>query len=153
MTKEEVFAEMMDKIYTFSILSTKYQNIPRVYGSGPALYMAEAHLLQHIGDHPGGITVTELSKISGKSKSAISQMISKLIAKGMVLKGKTADNRKNVIVTLTEQGTSVYQYHTWLDQRNYNNYQEKASEFTTFDMKKTSALFDILIAEFKKELL
>jgi DNA-binding MarR family transcriptional regulator len=80
------------------------------YGTGNRLFRAEVHTIEAIGDHPK-INVTELALVLGVTKGAISQMIDKLIKKGLVNKTMVASGVNEVALTLTEPGLSVYQKH------------------------------------------
>jgi len=70
------------------------------------LNAGEVDTVLSIGNHPQ-TNVTELAKINGVSKAAISKMVKKLAEKGFVDRKKIAGNKKEVILELTYLGESV----------------------------------------------
>ncbi len=151
MSKEFKFAQMMELIYEFGNISTLYESIPRTYGNDITLHMAEAHMIQTIGNN-NGITVTEISIIKNKSKSAISQVIEKLYKKGLLVKKKNPIDKKQICIYLSEKGKEIYVYHQNLDKKNYRKYLERLESFSEEDIEKTSALFKVLCEEFFNDL-
>ncbi|MBN2734633.1 MAG: MarR family transcriptional regulator [Methanomicrobiaceae archaeon] len=83
---------------------------PKDFGTGDLLHCSEIHTIMTIGKNPG-INITGLSEILGISKSAISQMVTKLVQKGLVEKYREADNKKEMRLSLTPQGNIAYIGH------------------------------------------
>ena len=83
-----------DKLYEFVILYHNYIYAHHTY-ENENFSMLEIHTLTYIEDSPG-ITATELAKIWHKSKSAISQVIKKLVDSGYVEKRYKENNEKSV---------------------------------------------------------
>ncbi len=145
MTKEQRFSDMIDLLYTFSDTASLYQSIPQCYGNA-VLYMAEAHMLRSIGD-AGEITVTELSRRNSKSKSAVSQMVDKLYQKGLVSKVKNPNDKKQVSITLTEEGKETYEAHKEFDHVTYSKYLERLDQFSEKDIDKICQLLNWVIMD------
>ena len=59
-----------------------------------------------VGNNPGA-TVTEIGDAMGVSKSAASQFVIKLEAKGLLTKEHAPDNRRNFIIELTPRGLAA----------------------------------------------
>ena len=59
------------------------EKVPKDFGSGDLLHCSEIHTIMAIGKNPG-INVTNLSRLLGISRSAISQMMNRLKKKGLV---------------------------------------------------------------------
>ena len=57
------------------------------------------------------INVTELAEYLGITKGAVSQMVDKLIKKGMVNKEMVSDTENEVALELTEKGKIVCKGH------------------------------------------
>ena len=146
MPDEIKFAQLMDKLYEFSMLLSRYQHVPRIYGSGEPLFMAEAHLLQTIGDY-GQINITGLAAVMQKSKSAVSQVVDKLCAKGLVEKAKGVKDRKQVLISLSEAGRRVYDYHRALDERNYRAFLSRLGNITDGDIKRIECMIEVISEE------
>ncbi|MDV2480707.1 winged helix DNA-binding protein [Methanoculleus sp. Wushi-C6] len=87
-----------------------HEKSPRDFGSGDLLYCSEIHTIMAIGKNPD-INLTNLSRLLGISRSAITQMIRRLAAKDLVVKQKDPANAKEVLVRLTPHGTVAYLGH------------------------------------------
>jgi len=86
------------------------EKIPTKTGSKHDLFHSERHLIDKIGTHPG-VNITEFARSSGKTKGAISQVVKKLEAKGLVKRYKGSGNEKEVFLELTPDGMDIYQKH------------------------------------------
>jgi DNA-binding MarR family transcriptional regulator len=84
------------------------------FGSGDLLHCSEIHTIMAIGKNPD-INLTSLSRLLGISKSAISQMVSRLAKKNLVEKHRDPHNDKEVLLRLSPRGTIAWlgheQYH------------------------------------------
>ncbi|MGG1658310.1 MarR family winged helix-turn-helix transcriptional regulator [Brevibacillus sp. NRS-1366] len=132
MTREEVFFELMETIYELSRKISSYESVPRKYGTEDELYMVEAHTINLIGNKVQ-TTTSELSKLTNKTKGAISQMVDKLIKKDLVVKQKNPLDNREVIIALTEKGKTVYEFHRELDKMEYGRFLSKLDKFSTED--------------------
>ena len=88
---------------------------PMDYGTGMVIHRAEIHTIQAIG-RKRGINLTRLAETSGVTKGATSQMVSKLVAKGLVLKVQSATPRE-LALDLTELGWKAFEAHERLHDR------------------------------------
>lgn len=106
--------EFVDIIHQVSQLyvSTK---IPHDYGTGEIYTSVEVHTLKHISDNLG-ITGTKLSKMYGKSKAAISQILKKIEEKGLIYREVDLENDKIFHLFLTNKGKTLDSAH-----REYDN--------------------------------
>ena len=86
------------------------EKCPKDFGSGDLLHCSEIHTIMAIGKNPD-INLTSLSRLLGISKSAISQMISRLARKNLVEKHRDPDNDKEILVHLSPLGTIAYLGH------------------------------------------
>lgn len=103
-----------NNIYQFVIRYNDYILSTHVYGEGIPLTMIEAHTLTYIEDYPG-ITVTELAVYWNKTKGAVSQTVSRLEEKGLVVKKKEDGNAKSLHLYATEIGIRVSKAHKLYD--------------------------------------
>lgn len=90
------------------ILSTG-KNTPIKYGE-IELFRAEVHILEVIANNQG-ITATEITRKMDITKGAVSQIVIKLIKKGLIVKKEQADNLKVKELFLTPTGKEVNRYH------------------------------------------
>ena len=141
--KLDAFSELMDHIYELVDVSSQYQKFPKNYGTEDLLYMAEVHLLQQIAKNDG-ITVTQLAQIRGKSSSSISQLVNKLVRKGMICREAIPNDKKRFKLRLTEKGEIVNTYHEKYDKGYYLDTLKKADDYSLEDMKLFTSLLDLI---------
>lgn len=85
-------------------------NQKRSYGTDIYLTNTEIHMVATIGDNPN-INITELAKLKGVTKGAVSQIIYKLVDKGLVEKKVSTESDAQVNLSLTKTGTINYKGH------------------------------------------
>lgn len=103
-----------DKIYEFVLNYHEYMYTQRNYGSNRIFNMMEIHTLTLIQDNPE-INITKLSKMWGKSKSAVSQTVKKLVQGNYVYKIKKENNEKEILLKVTESGEQLSYAHKAYD--------------------------------------
>lgn len=146
MTREEIFFEMIETIYEMSRKLSVYESVPRTYGTEDELYVVEAHTIDLIGTQTV-TTISELAKITKKTKGAISQMVDKLIKKDFVIKYKNPDDNRQVMIELTDKGKKVYEFHQKLDRQTYLKYLEQLNQYSTEDFLNYIKISTYLIKE------
>ncbi len=114
---DKVYAHLssrIDKLYQFILTYSDYIGKPRDYGTGLLVSMVEVHILTLIEDHPG-ITISDLAKKWRRTKSAISQNVKKLEAKGLVHRVRDGDNAKVFHLYPTNEGVRLSTAHKLYD--------------------------------------
>ena len=109
-------------------LMTEYDSLPHHYGED-VLYQAEAYVVHEIGDKPN-ITTTEIAEKQKKTTSACSQIVKKLITKGLVEQTRNEDNKRIYNLTLTKDGERVYKDHIEFNEMCQEITFKLLSEFT-----------------------
>ncbi|MDQ0970819.1 DNA-binding MarR family transcriptional regulator [Neobacillus niacini] len=144
MDREKVFHELMETLYETTRLMSDYHSVPRTYGTEDELYMVEAHTLNLIGDQIKTNT-SEIAAMTNRTKGAISQMIDKLVKKGLVAKYKNPDNHREMIIELTPKGKIVYNYHKKLDTEEFRKPLKNLEHLTTEDFQKFIIMLKTII--------
>lgn len=80
------------------------------YGVDIPLHLSDTHTIIAIGKNQN-INVTNLSKLQGISRSAASQMVSKLVKRGLVIKEVSSETDNEVVLSLSETGKAVFRAH------------------------------------------
>ena len=111
MPKNEISQETIFKILTqFMRIKKKFDKIENMsidIGDGKKLYPSELHVVEVIGNNYAN-TVTEISKKFGITKGAVSQVVLKLLEKGLISKERNKDYGKEIILSLTEKGSKAF---------------------------------------------
>ena len=143
MEKEKIFHELMETLYETSRIISSYENIPRKYGTEDELYMIEAHTLNLIGDKIKTNT-TEIAEMTNRTKSAVSQMVDKLIKKKLAVKYRNPNNYRELTIELTPKGKLVYEFHKELDQKEYARHLNNLEQFTAQDFQKYITILNVI---------
>jgi len=104
----------MNIIYQFVLGYVDYINTRHNYTSEESLTMLEVHTLTDICDYPGS-TVTSLSENWGRTLSATSQTVKRLIDKQLVVRENDPENRRVFYLRPTEKGIRVSDEHKRYD--------------------------------------
>jgi DNA-binding MarR family transcriptional regulator len=88
----------------------KLEKKPIDFGTGEKLYASELHTIEAIGKKYGN-TVTELCNLFGITKGAVSQIISKLEKKQLIVKERNREYTKEINISLTEKGWVIFKSH------------------------------------------
>ena len=86
------------------------ENKKRDYQIGIALTQTEVHIVAVIGEQPG-IGIKALAQAKGVTAGAASQMVKKLIQKGLVRKQVSAESEAKIELFLTEDGWTCFEEH------------------------------------------
>ena len=120
MSNEELYKsfyilnQKMSIIYRFVSRYNDYINARQAYTSEEALTMLEAHLLTDICDIENS-TVTGLASAWGRSVSATSQTVRKLMQRELVFRENSKENRKVFYIKPTEKGKRISDAHKRYD--------------------------------------
>ncbi len=120
---------------------------PFVYGN-TTLFRAEVHILDLIGKR-SGCTATDIVNDMEITKGAISQIISKLLIKGLVERFFQEDNMKNQELYLTEKGRQVLSYHAAHEQELRKKIMTELKKCSMEDVDRFTLIVN-LIADFSK---
>ena len=85
------------------------------YGTGELYTSTEVHLVTRIEENPG-ITAVKIAEVTYRTKSAVSQMLSKLESKGLIYKEKDPGNGKQQLLYVTAKGRHLSLCHKAYDE-------------------------------------
>ncbi len=105
------YYELMSTIRKLYVQFRHIENTPQYFDIiGIWLYPSEINIIGAIGKDPG-INVTELAEKIGVTKGAVSQILKKLNDKKLIEKYNNKNNKKEVLLKLTEEGIIVFNGH------------------------------------------
>jgi DNA-binding MarR family transcriptional regulator len=112
MCPKDLFVRFIRIVGIFNKLDSR----PYEFSEAEKLFRSELHTLQAIGKGEGR-TVTEFGNFFGTTKGAVSQIVSKLVAKGYLAKKRNPDCGKEFFLSLSASGKSVFNANEALHQR------------------------------------
>ena len=86
----------------------------------------QALVLEHVHRH-STLTVNELASKMKVTPGAISQLLAKLEQQQYIVRSINPESRREIIVTLGEKGTDLYQAYEKIDQKIVDEYYSKLS--------------------------
>ncbi|WP_022762539.1 MULTISPECIES: MarR family winged helix-turn-helix transcriptional regulator [unclassified Butyrivibrio] len=122
----------------------QFEKKPQVYCKDIILTQPEIHTIAIVGDYEG-IGITQLAKMRGITKGAASQMIYKLVDKGLVEKRVSPDSDAAVSLYLTKKGKKARSEHRKLHENMGTMYEkmlDQIPEETLESMKQFLKAFD-----------
>lgn len=133
-------------IHKFEKVMNKYnksEKKPRYYGTKDLLYRSEVHTIDAIGKN-NKINVTDLAQYLGVTKGAISQMVDKLMKKGMVSKKMLSNTENEVSLQLTEKGILVYKGHEEYHRELYGEISKRLDHLSEKDVESFLDVLNVL---------
>jgi DNA-binding MarR family transcriptional regulator len=138
--EKKQLTELSYKFYDFVQSYKKLEKKQHNFSNGIKLNLSEMNTIVAIGNQEG-INIIKLSQDQEVSRSAVSQMISKLVDKDFVIKSTSKSTRNEVELHLTTKGTEVYLEHK--KQHEYLN-QEIIKIFEKYPQELFFQLEDIM---------
>jgi len=118
---QKTFDRMQDRLLAIvDLLNTGHKGGVD-YGTSDRLTPVEAHTIQAVGDNQG-LNLTALAKIMNVTKATMSERVKKLSRHGLLRKSKALDNRKEILITLSEKGRLVQQGHEETHRRMFKKF-------------------------------
>ncbi len=99
------------------------------YGTGHRLSPVEAHTIQAVGDNQG-LNLTALARTMNVTKATMSERVKKLTRQGLLRKSKAIDNRKEILITLAEQGRIVHKGHEEMHRKMFKHFASRYGDHT-----------------------
>ena len=152
--KNDLFSDIMESLYTHGRIVSSYQTTPRTYGTEDLLYQTDVHAMQAIEHYPG-MNLNELAEKTFRTKSAMSVLIKSLVEKGLVKRVRDKDDNRRYIISLTEKGKQIHEFHEKLDEHNYKGIltdMRSKNEITIEDLQSTLKVLETLNIVMHKDL-
>ena len=133
-------SQINQKLFSILNLAQQLEAQPKRYGTDVLLTGTDIHLLEIIGDNPK-VSVTDIARMAGVTKGAVSQKLKQLEKKGVVFKQEDPENLSRSIVALSSKGKVAYfahkHWHETMD-GGFNEY------YNTLSHEKTENIVEFL---------
>lgn len=137
---------ILTTIRQFVRVARKYadaENLPIPVEGHGEISTREAHIIEAVGDTPE-INITALAKRFGVTKSAASQMVSRLVQKGFVDKSPAPHSNKEFILTLTELGWRGFAAHERFHGQDLARLKSRLGAFSLSQVATLSVLLEAI---------
>jgi DNA-binding MarR family transcriptional regulator len=109
-TKQQRFWSIMHRLNHIKENLKCIEDKPLDFGLGIKLYKSEMHMISVIGESHGA-NITRIAEQLNITKGAVSQVVNKLHKKDLVRKVQEVDNKKEILLILTDKGKMVFDKH------------------------------------------
>lgn len=103
-------ATILDPLLKVNNKLNAIAKMPKDFGTDDYLYTSEIHTIAAIGKNPN-YNLTQIADILGVTKSAVSKFVQKLQKKGYLVKRRINEDRREVILELTDKGLLALEGH------------------------------------------
>lgn len=145
----EQYKELLQSFDKGYELCFEYDSMPHQYGD-EVLYQSEMHFLEVVGDTPS-ITITVISQQLGKTKSACSQMVRKLVKKELLTQERNEKNNREYYLNLTERGKEIYEVHKEFDEKCMQRTYKSLADFSEEELRSYISVQKTLNQVFQKD--
>lgn len=124
------YDELFPVLSSFGQAFAKYLRVEKCaldFGVGTPLFPSEIHMISAV-DSLAGVGVTELADALCVTKGAVSQMVAKLVKKGMLVKERDPENKARVLIRTTELGSRASEGHRVFHQEHDRDFLQYLSE-------------------------
>ena len=134
---------LLTRAYKLINLYNSTQKKPRTYAGGLVLYPAQTHMIEIIGSSPG-IHLSEIAEEYLITKGAVSQTISFLYEKELIVKKPSEKGGRNVGLFLSESGQTVLQEHRALHRGMTDEISRLAGELSPEALEILAQITDVI---------
>jgi DNA-binding MarR family transcriptional regulator len=142
-SKEELVREMSRGLFRILNKHARLESLPFRVDEDTVVTHRELHAIQAIGENER-TNITDLGAYFGVTKSAASQMASKLARKGLVEKESSAHSNKELQLTLTRLGWRAFELHEKFHGDHLADLVEHLDAFSLAQIETTAVLLDVL---------
>lgn len=120
---EKRFIQISETLLRVINKVVRNEKTPQNYGVDVQLHPSEIHMIMFIGNNKG-VHISELARIVGITRGAVSQAVAKLEKKGLIEKHEDPNNSLKMVPCLTNKGKVAYwtheQHHEQMDSELYD---------------------------------
>ena len=142
-TKKELIESTIQQLMQVAKKFSRIEALPIPVEEGIQVTTAEAHTIEAIGEGED-IRVLDVATHFGITKSAASQMVTKLIQKGFVDKRQSPHSNKEFFIFLTELGWRAFHAHAQFHGKDKADLVDRLSPFSLSQIATLSVLLESL---------
>ena len=142
-TPDDQLRSLWRKAIEMASLYARIEEQPIAFGDGLQVTPREIHTIHLIGSRKR-VNVTDVGRHFYVSKSAASQMVTKLVKKGYVRKVHAVDSNKEYVLDLTEKGLEAFKVHARFHKKHMTVFRAKMSAFSEAQIEQVEAVLGIV---------
>jgi DNA-binding MarR family transcriptional regulator len=142
-TKKDLITATIRQLRGVAGKITRAEEMPILVEGGLLITTREAHTIEAVGRLPQ-MSVTDVANAFGITKSAASQMVSKLCSKGFLNKQQAPHSNKECQLTLTPVGKKAFEAHERFHGQDREALVERLSAFSLSQIATISVLLEAI---------
>jgi DNA-binding MarR family transcriptional regulator len=142
-TKKELIKSTIRQFLRIAKKYSRIEELPIPVDKGVEVTTAEAHTIQAIGEGKQ-MRVIDVATYFGITKSAASQMVTKLIRKGFLDKKQSPHSNKEFHLSLTELGWQAFHAHERFHGKDMAYLMKRLSAFSLSQIATISVLLEAI---------
>ncbi len=142
-TKEDLIKSTIQKLLRIANMYSRIEELSIPVDTGLKITTREAHTIQAVGKHER-MSVTQVASYFGITKSAASQMVSKLTKRGYLSKKQAVHSNKEFELSLTPLGWKAFRAHDQFHGRDMTDLIKRLSAFSLSQIATLSVLLEAL---------
>ena len=140
-TKKDLIISTIQQLLRIAKKYSRIEELPIPIDEDRQITTAEAHTIQAVGQGEK-MRVLDVANQFGITKSAASQMVTKLIRKGFLDKSQSPHNSKEFFLSLTELGWRAFHAHERFHGKDLNELVNRLSAFSLPQIATISVLLE-----------
>ena len=142
-TKEDLIKATVRELLRIAKMYSRIEELPIPIDEVLEVTTREAHTIQAVGENEP-MSVTQLASYFGITKSAASQMVSKLSKRGFLFKKQSVHSNKEIELSLTPMGWTAFRAHEQFHGKDMADLVERLSAFSLSQIATLSVLLEAL---------
>lgn len=142
--KEMLIPDIIEKLTAYNRRMYDYGKNVRHYGTDQELRIDQIHVIDYIGRHPGchlGAIATD----TDSNLPTVSLQVKRLIKLGLVSKKRSEQDQREITLSLTDEGTAIFQYHKEMDRQWISSFSELLSTFAYEELSSINLFLKTLL--------
>ena len=141
---EQLILDIIVNVAEYNRRMYDYGKNVRHYGTDQELRIDQIHIIDYIGRHPG----CRLGTIAADTNTNLptdSLQVKRLIKLGLISKKRSDQDQREIILNLTDDGLTVFNYHNEMDEQWMSSFSELLSTFNAEELTFINSFLKILL--------
>lgn len=140
----ELISHIVNSLVDYNRMMYEHGRNTRCYGTQHKLRTDQIHTIDYIGRNPR-CRLGDIAAATSASLPTVSLQVKRLSKLGIIRKQRSETNQREVILTLTEDGETIFHYHNCLDQQWMDAVSKELSAFSPEELSLVNRFLKIIL--------
>ena len=150
-SKQDLIRSTIHDLIRVAKMYSRIEELPITVHEELEITTREAHTIQTVGENEL-ISITQLASYFGITKSAASQMVTRLVKKNLLFKKQAPHSNKEFQLSLTEPGWQAFKAHEQFHGKDMSEVMKRLSGFSISQIATLSVLLETISGIMEKRL-